>query len=169
MDRNQKEQLVGELRELFTTTNLLVVTHYSGLTVAEMTNLRRRVTEEDAKYQVTKNRLVRLALEGSGKEQIADLFTGPTGIAYSHDPVAAAKVVVRFAKDNECLVILGGILGDTMLDEQAIRALAELPSLDELRARLVGFLSTPAQRLATVLQAPAGQMARVLGAYADSQ
>src|SRR5690606_30632330 len=119
-----------------------------------------------ASFKVTKNRLTRLALDGTKFQPLADLFTGPTAIAYSSDPVAAAKATVEFAKTNEKLVILGGVLDAQTLDAAGINALATLPSLDELRARLVGMIQTPATRIAGVLQAPAGQLARVMGAYA---
>ncbi len=167
VDRSQKEQLVATLRTVFEDTTLVVVTHQTGLTVAEMTDLRRRMRAAGASFKVTKNRLARLALEGTKCIGISDLFTGPTAIAYSSDPVAAAKVAVGFAKGNDKLLVVGGVMGDQMLDPVAIKALAELPSLDELRAKLVGLLGTPATRIAGVLQAPAGQVARVVNAYAQ--
>jgi len=143
------------------------VTHQSGLTVAESTDLRRKMLAEGANFKVTKNRLAKLALAGTPYEGLADLFEGPTAIAWSSDPVAAAKVAVGFAKDNEKLTVIGGAMGELRLDADGIKALATLPSLDELRAKLVGMLNTPATRIAGVLQAPAGQVARVLGAYAQ--
>lgn len=167
MDRSQKEQLVTALRQVFEDTTLLVVTHQTGLTVAESTDLRRRMRAAGASFKVTKNRLARLALEGTKCVGISDLFKGPTAIAYSTDPVAAARVAVGFAKGNDKLLILGGMMGDQTLDPAAIKALADLPSLDELRAKLVGLLGTPATRVAVVLQAPAGQLARVVNAYAQ--
>jgi large subunit ribosomal protein L10 len=123
--------------------------------------------EAGAGYKVTKNRLAKLALAGTTYEPISDLFNGPTAIAYSADPVAAARVAVDYSKENDKLVVIGGAMGDTLLDENAVKALASLPSLDELRGKLVGMLNTPATRVAGVLQAPAGQLARVLGAYAN--
>jgi large subunit ribosomal protein L10 len=167
VDRSQKEQLVASLKQVFEETTLVVVTHQVGLSVAEMTDLRRRMRDAGASYKVTKNRLARLALEGTKCNGIADLFKGPTAIAYSSDPVAAAKVAVGFAKSNEKLLVLGGVMGHQTLDSDAVKALAELPSLDELRASLVGLLGTPATRVAQVLQAPAGQVARVINAYAQ--
>ncbi len=167
MDRSQKEQLVTALRQVFEDTTLLVVTHQTGLTVAESTDLRRQMRAAGASFKVTKNRLARLALEGTKCVGISDLFKGPTAIAYSTDPVAAARVAVGFAKGNDKLLILGGMMGDQTLDPAAIKALADLPSLDELRAKLVGLLGTPATRVAVVLQAPAGQLARVVNAYAQ--
>lgn len=164
MDRTQKEDLVASLRGTFDETNMVVVTHYSGLTVAEMGDLRGRMREAGASFKVTKNRITRLALEGTKYEGISDLFTGPTAIAYSDDAVAAAKVAVKFSKENEKLVVIGGALGSEVLDVDAVKSLATLPSLDELRGKIVGMLNTPATRIAGVLQAPAGQVARVISA-----
>ena len=167
MDRTEKEELVASLQQSFNEASLVVVTHYSGLTVAELGDLRDRMRETGAKFKVTKNRLTRLALKGTKFEALSDMFTGPTAIAYSEDPVAAAKVSVNFAKENDKLIVLGGALGEELLDVNGIRSLAALPSLDELRAKLVGLLSTPATKIAQVLQAPGGQVARVLKAYSD--
>lgn len=166
MDRNQKSQLVGELHSSFEQTGLVVVAHYKGLTVAEMTDLRRKAIVAGVSFKVTKNRLTRLALAGTNFEGLSDLFTGPTAVAYSKDPVAAAKVIVDFAKGNDKLVILGGGLGSNVLNVEGVKSLATLPSLDELRAKLVGMIQTPATRIAGVVQAPAGQLARVLNAKA---
>ena len=168
MDRKSKEDLVASLHRVFDETALVVVTHYSGLTVAQMTELRAKMGEAGASFRVTKNRLTRLALEGTKFQSLNGLFTGPTAIAFSADPVAAAKVTVDFAKTNDNLVVLGGALNEEQLDPGGIRALASLPSLDALRATIVGMLSTPATRIAGVLQAPAGQLARVVGAYAET-
>lgn len=165
MDRSQKEKLVASLQELFSGSALVVVTHQVGLTVAEATNLRRQMRDAGAVFKVTKNRLARLALEGTPFQQLASLFVGPTAIACSTDPVAAAKVAVKFADESGKLVIVGGALGEHALDVAGIKALAALPSLDELRARIVGMLNTPATRIAAVLKAPPEQLARVVGAY----
>jgi len=146
---------------------MVVVTHYSGLTVKEMGDLRGRMREAGALFKVTKNRLTRLALKDTKFEPLSDMFTGPTAIAYSEDPVAAAKVAVDFAKENEKLIVLGGALDAETLDADGVKAVASLPSLDELRAKIVGMLNTPASRIAQVLQAPGGQVARVVGAYAS--
>ncbi len=167
MDRAQKAELVTTFNQVFSNAGVIVVTHYSGLTVAEMTDLRVRMAEAGASFKVTKNRLVKLALEGTDAAGIAELFEGPTAIAYSDDPVAAPKVAVNFAKSNENLVVLGGAMGSTVLDAGGVKALSDLPSLDELRAKLVGMIQTPATRIAGVLQAPAGQVARVIGAYSS--
>ena len=165
MDRSQKEQMVASLQQTFADTTLVVVTHQLGLSVAESTDLRRKMRDAGATFKVTKNRLTRRALEGSKFSGIAPLFTGPTAIAYSADPVAAAKVAADFAKGNDRLVILGAGFNEDVLDADGVKALASLPSLDELRGKLVGLLQAPATKIAGVLQAPAGQLARVVGAY----
>ena len=165
MDRTGKEALVASIKQLFTDSVLVVVTHYSGLTVAEMTDLRGRMREADASFRVTKNRLTRLALEGTAFEGLSSLFTGPTAVACSVDPVAAAKVAVNFSKENEKLLILGGAFGEQLLDVDSVKTLASLPSLGGVRGQLVGLVQTPATRIAGVLQAPGGQLARVFGAY----
>jgi large subunit ribosomal protein L10 len=167
VDRARKEELVTELSQSFAEAALVVVTQQTGLTVSESTELRSRMREAGAGYKVTKNRLAKLALAGTTYEQISDLFSGPTAIAYSADPVAAARVAVSYAKENDKLIVVGGAMGDTLLDENAVKALASLPSLDELRSKLVGLLNAPATKVAGVLQAPAGQLARVFGAYAN--
>lgn len=167
MDRARKEELVVELNGAFTDAALVVVTQQSGLTVAESTDLRRRMRDENASFKVTKNRLVKLALIGTPYEGIADLFEGPTAIAYSADPVAAARVAVNFSKENDKLVVVGGAMAENQLDAAGIKALAALPSLDELRGKLLGLLNAPATKVAGVLQAPAGQLARVFSAYAN--
>ncbi|RMF16305.1 MAG: 50S ribosomal protein L10 [Alphaproteobacteria bacterium] len=169
MDRAQKKEWVASLHDVFSAMPVVVVTHYQGLTVAEMSELRRRMREAGGHFKVTKNRLTKLALQGTPSEAIADLFQGPTAIGFSEDPVAAPKVLAKFAKENEKLVVLGGALEGRVLDADGVKALADLPSLDELRARLVGLLQTPAQRIASVLQAPGGQLARILSAHAEKQ
>lgn len=167
MNRAQKEEQVAMLNALFGAATLVVVTRPVGLTVAQATDLRRRMRDAGALFKVTKNRLTRLALKGTAFEGLDGLFVGPTAIAYSDDPVAAARVAVDFAEKNDTLGIMGGGLGEQVLDAAQVTALAKLPSLDELRGRLVGIIQTPATRLAGVLQAPAGQVARVMGAYAN--
>jgi large subunit ribosomal protein L10 len=166
VERAEKRELVTALHEVFENTGVVVVAHYQGLTVAQMSALRGRMKAAGGSVKVAKNRLAKLALQGTALEHIADLFTGPTVIAYSNDPVAAPKVAVDFAKTNDKLVILGGALGRTNLNADGVKALATMPSLDELRARLLGMIKTPATRIAGVLQAPGGQVARVLAAYA---
>ena len=165
MDRSQKEKQVEELRGIFDGAELMVLTHQSGLTVAESTELRTKMREAGARFKVTKNRLARLAIQDTKFAELAEQFKGPTAIAYSEDPVAAAKVAVDFAKDNEKLVVIGGALNDKVLETGEIDALAKLPSLDQLRGKLVGLLQAPATKVAGVLQAPAGQLARVFSAY----
>ncbi len=165
MDRVQKEALVAALHRTLGEVSLVVVTHQTGLTVAEATALRQKIREAGAGFKVSKNRLTRLALEGTKFEALQSLMTGPTGLATSVDPVSAAKVCVEFAKKNEKLTIIGGALGEQLLDIEAIQALAKLPSLDELRGKIVGLVQAPATKVAGVLQAPAGQLARVFGAY----
>ncbi|MDX1422555.1 MAG: 50S ribosomal protein L10 [Kiloniellales bacterium] len=165
MDRAQKEAAVAGLNQTFGQVNLVIVTQQSGLTVHESMTLRRKVREAGAGFKVTKNRLTRLALEGTKFQALQSLMTGPTALAFSEDPVAAAKVCVEFAKQNEKLTIIGGALGEQLLDVNGVQALAKLPSLDELRGSLVGLLQAPATKVAGVLQAPAGQLARVMSAY----
>lgn len=166
MDRGKKEALVAELRQTFDENELVVVTHQSGLTVAEASDLRRKMREAGARFKVTKNRLAKLALKDTKFEHLTDDFTGPTAIAVSVDPVAAAKVAVEFANKNDKLQIVSGALGEKGLDADGVKALAKLPSLDELRGKIVGLLQAPAGKLASVTQAPAAQLARVFGAYA---
>jgi len=164
VNRTEKSELVSSLRGTFENASIVVVSHYIGLNVDEISDLRSKMRAAGASFKVTKNRITRLALEGTPYDQIGDLFTGPTAIAYSDDPVGPAKVAVEFAKKNDKFVVLGGAMGDVRLDQDSIKQLATLPSLDELRAKIVGMLNTPATRIAGVLQAPAGQVARVLSA-----
>jgi large subunit ribosomal protein L10 len=165
VQRTQKEKLVTDLNRSLSGATAMVITHYAGLTVSESLDLRRRMRQAGASYKVTKNRLAKKALAGTSFEKLAPLFTGPTAIAYSNDPVAAAKIAVQYAKENEKVTVVGGVVGDQILDADGVKALASLPSLDALRGKLVGLIQAPAQRIATVLQAPAGQLARVFGAY----
>lgn len=166
MERAEKHEFVASLNTVLTNTGVVVVAHYSGLSVAQMTALRAQVRQAGGTVKVAKNRLAKLALRGTEIEHITDLFQGPTVIVYSDDPVAAPKAAVEFAKKNDKLVLLGGALGSTNLDAEGVKALASMPSLDELRGKLVGMINTPATRTAQVLSAPAGQLARVFGAYA---
>ncbi len=167
MERAQKSEMVGMLEGVFGEAGVVVVTHYAGLNVAEMTQLRTQLREAGGQLKVVKNRLVKRALAGTAGEAASDLFTGPVAIAYSADPVAAPKAAVDFAKTNDKLVLIGGWMGDRLLDEAGVKSLAALPSLDQLRGKLVGLIQAPATKVAGVLQAPAGQLARVLKAYAD--
>ena len=169
MDKTEKAEVVKELSSVFAESGSVVVAHYTGLTVAELSDLRSRMRAAGASFRVAKNRLAVRALQGTAVEGIAHLFKGPTGIAYSKDPVAASKVVVAYAKDNAKLVVLGGSVGSTALDANGVKALATLPSLDELRGKIVGLLVAPATKIAGVVQAPAGQLARVIGAYSKKE
>jgi large subunit ribosomal protein L10 len=167
LDRAAKSEVVTTLGEVFKATKVVVVAHYSGLTVAQLQILRRQMKQAGASVKVAKNRLARIALEGSDVASIAPLLKGPTLIAYSGDPVAAPKVAIDFAKTHEHFVILGGAMGKTSLDPNGVKALAALPSLDELRAKLVGLIQAPATKIAQVVTAPAAKVARVVQAYAS--
>jgi large subunit ribosomal protein L10 len=166
VDRAEKSELVGVLKEAFAATNVVVVAHYSGLTVAQMQTLRKQMKQAGATVKVAKNRLAKIALDGTDVASIGPLLKGPTVIAFSGDPIAAPKVAVDFAKANEKFVILGGAMGTTALNPDGIKALAALPSLDELRAKIVGLLQAPATKVAQILIAPAAKVARVVQAYA---
>jgi large subunit ribosomal protein L10 len=168
VDRAQKQALTDSLHQDLSDIVCLVVTHQTGLSVAEVTQLRRQMRGAGARYRVTKNRLMRRALEGTPFVGLAPLFTGPTAIAFSRDPVAAAKAAVEYANRNAKLTIIGGGLQGQVLDEAAVKALATLPSLDELRGRLIGLINAPATKLARLLQTPGGQLARVLAAHAEA-
>ena len=186
MDRAQKRELVAQLNEQWKSSGVLVVAddalcaaasrdgvlvvaHYKGMTVAQMTDFRRRVKEAGGVVKVTKNRLAKLALNGTDVESVADLLQGQTCVAYSSDPISAAKVSVKYAKENDKLVILGGAMGKTRLDGAGVQALADLPSLDELRGRLVGLLQAPASKIARIIKEPGGMLARVLAAKGSSE
>lgn len=165
MSRAQKQTEVSALNERFANDEIVVLTHYSGLTVKEISDLRSQLRAEGASFKVTKNTLAKLALKGTKFEALDEMFTGPTGVATSQDPVAAAKVAYNFAKKNDKLVILGGALGERVLDVQGIEALAKLPSLDEVRSKLVGLLVAAPTKLAGLLQAPARDLVGVTKAY----
>ena len=166
MDRAEKREFVTDLNGAFQSAGSVVVAHYAGITVAQMNDLRSKMRAAGGTVKVAKNRLAKIALQGTESEAMQTLFTGQTLIAYSDDPVAAPKVASDFAKANDKLVILGGTMGKTALDAEGVKALATLPSLDELRGRLIGMINTPATRIAQIVNAPAGQLARVFGAYA---
>jgi large subunit ribosomal protein L10 len=167
VDRAGKKELVTALNAVFKSTTVVVVAHYSGLTVAQMQTLRRQMKQVGATVKVAKNRLAKIALDGTDAAIIAPLLKGPTLIAYSGDPVAAPKAAVDFAKAHERFVILGGAMGKAALNPDGIKALAALPSLDELRAKIVGLVQAPATKIAQVLNAPGAQLARVVQAYAN--
>jgi large subunit ribosomal protein L10 len=166
MDRAEKQDAIEALKGVFAGSGAVVVTHYSGLTVAEMTDLRGRLRQEGAKLQVVKNTLAKKALNGSVGEAGDALFAGPVAIAFAPDPVSAAKVATQYAKDNDKFSVIGGLMGEQVLDKGGVTSLASLPSLDQLRGKIIGLIQAPATKIAGVLQAPAGQLARVIGAYA---
>jgi large subunit ribosomal protein L10 len=165
VERAQKREFVTELNEVFKASGSVVVAHYAGVTVAQMNDLRSKMRAAGGTVKVAKNRLAKIALQGTESEEITNLFQGQTLIAYGVDPIVAPKVVMEFAKTNDKVVILGGAMGSTVLSAEAVKSLATLPSLDELRARLVGMIQTPATRIAAVVAAPAAQLARVFSAY----
>jgi large subunit ribosomal protein L10 len=166
VDRAEKRELVTGLNDAFTSAGSVVVAHYAGITVAQMNDLRSKMRAAGGTVKVAKNRLAKIALQGTDSASIIDLFKGQTLIAYSEDPIAAPKVASDFAKGNDKLIILGGAMGTTSLNADGVKALATLPSLDELRARLVSMIATPATRIAQIVNAPAASVARVIGAYA---
>jgi len=165
MNRTEKTAFIETLNKNVAAASVVLVAHYKGLTVAEITDLRVKARNAGAGFKVTKNKLTQLALKGTLFEQLSKMFVGPTAIAYSSDPVAAAKILAEFAKANEKLVLVGGAFGETLLDPAGVVALSKMPSLDELRAKIVALIQTPARRIATLLQAPGGQIARVIGAH----
>jgi large subunit ribosomal protein L10 len=164
VDRAQKRELVATLNEAWKDSGVLVVAHYAGMTVAQMTEFRKRMKEAGGSVKVAKNRLAMLALKGTASEGITGLLTGQTCLAYSRDPVSAARVSVKYSRENDKLVILGGTMGKTVMDANAVKALADLPSLDELRAKLIGLVQAPATKIARVLKEPGAKLARVLKA-----
>jgi large subunit ribosomal protein L10 len=166
MDRAQKAVSIETLKGVFSDAGAVVVTHYLGLTVAEMTDLRGRLRKEGASLKVVKNRLAQKALNGAGEGANA-LFKGPVAIAYGPDVTSAAKVATQYAKDNEKFIVVGALMGEQVLDAKGVGALAKLPSLDELRSQLIGLINSPATKIAGVLQAPAAQLDRVFSAYAS--
>lgn len=169
MERAEKRDVVTALHDVIAKTGVVVVAHYAGLTVAQMTRLRSDMRSAGGQVKVAKNRLVKLALEGTDAKGIADLLKGPTCLAYSADPIAAPKVAVKFAKANEKFVILGGAMGTTVLDAKGVNSLADLPSLDELRGKLIGLLQAPASKIARILNEPGAQLARVFAAYGNKE
>jgi large subunit ribosomal protein L10 len=165
VDRSEKEQLVSSLRQDLIESNLVIVAQQTGLTVAQVSELRREMRKAGAQYKVAKNTLARLAVAGTENEAMTSFLSGPTALAYSKDPVAAAKVSIKFANSNDKFKVVGGLLNGKVLQAKDVETLSKLPSLDELRAKIIGTISTPATRVAGILQAPAGQLARVFSAY----
>ncbi len=166
MNRAQKKEWIDTTHKQVAEAGIVLIAHYKGLTVAEMTELRGNVRKAGAGFKVTKNLLAKRAFGGTAYESVIDMFKGPTALAYANEPVAAAKALSEFAKKNDKLVLVGGAFGNTVLNKAQIQELASLPSLDELRAKILMLLNAPATKVAGVLQAPAGQLARVFGAYA---
>ena len=169
MDRSQKAESVANLNAVFNEAGVVVVTRNLGLSVAQSTNLRNKMRDAGASYKVAKNRLARLALKDTDYAGLEEHLTGPTAIAYSVDPIAAAKAVVEFAKTNDKLEIVGGSMGSTALNAEGVKALATMPSLDELRAKIVGLVNAPATKVVQLVNAPASKLARVFGAYAAKE
>ena len=167
VDRTEKAELVKSLTEAFKSSEVIVVAHYTGLSVAELEELRVSMKTAGGQVKVAKNRLAKLALKQADVADVSDLFTGPTLVAYSDDPVTAPKIAANFAKENNKFVILGGAMGSTELDVNGVKTLASLPSLDELRGKIAGLLTQPAAKIAMVVQAPGGQVARVISAYSE--
>lgn len=169
MDRAQKRELVERLNDQWKTGGVIVVAHYQGMSVAQMTDFRKRIKDAGGVVKVTKNRLAKLAVKGTDVESISDLLRGQTCVAYSQDPISAAKVSVKYARENQRLVILGGAMGKTRLDSDGVKALADLPSLDELRGKLIGLLQAPAAKIARIVKEPGGMLARVLSAKGSEE
>ncbi len=169
MERKRKQEWIADANANFSSAGILIVTQYKGLTVAELDNLRIRIRNAGASFKITKNRLTKIALKGTTYESLSSKFVGPTAVAWAEDPVSAAKAISEFAKDNEKLVLVGGAFGEKILSEAEIQTLAKLPSLDEMRASLIALIMTPATRIAGITQAPAGQLARVFGAYGKKE
>ena len=166
MDRSQKADLVAELKDVFADTGVVVVTRNLGLSVAQSSDLRSKMRDAGAQFKVAKNRLAKIALDGTDYSPISEFLVGPTALATSSDPVAAAKVAVEFAKTNDKFEIVGGAMGTTLLNVEGVKALAQLPSLDELRGTLIGLIQAPATKIARIAVEPASMMARVLAAKA---
>ncbi|MBX7146746.1 MAG: 50S ribosomal protein L10 [Alphaproteobacteria bacterium] len=167
MDRSGKQAVIESLQQTLSSSDIILITHNLGLTVSQVTDLRRKMLAVGAGYKVTKNTLATLAFKGTRFEVGSSLLTGPTGIAYAKDPVSIAKIVVNFANANEKLAVVGGVMDGQLLNKDSIKTLASLPSLNELRGKIAALLNTPATRIATILQAPASQLARVVQAYAN--
>ncbi|MCC6643074.1 MAG: 50S ribosomal protein L10 [Deltaproteobacteria bacterium] len=167
MDRAAKQELVTTLHDVFKDTGVIVVAHYAGMTVAQMTDFRKRMKEAGGTVKVAKNKLAVLALKETNSEGISDLFKGQTCVADSNDPMVAARIAVKYSRENDKLVILGGAMGSNILDSASVKALADLPSLDELRAKLIGLLNAPATKIARTIKEPGAKLARVIQAQAS--
>ncbi|MDF2965862.1 MAG: rplJ [Rickettsiaceae bacterium] len=169
MLKSRKQEFVSELESVYQASSSVIVTHYHGLTVSDITKLRKKLRENGANFKVVKNTLSKIAAQTNDKNEISSLFTGPSAIAYSEDPIAAAKLVVEFANSNDKLKIIGGIVNQQVLDVEGVKLIAKLPSLNELRGKIVGILQAPAAKVVGVLQAPASQLARVISAYSEKK
>ncbi len=169
MTRAQKQEMIDTAHATLKDSSVMILVHNNGMTVAQVSELRRRVREAGASYRVVKNRLAKLAAKDTPFEHISGMLKGPTAMATSADPVAAAKAIVEYAKINEKLVVLGGAFGERVLDVKGVEQLAKMPSLDQLRSTLIALIQTPGTRIASILQAPAGQVARVIGAHARKE
>ena len=167
MKREQKEIFIQNIKSILSEYSLVLVFHYRGMSMTDMTDLRVQSFNSGCNIKVTKNRLTKLALEGSDKAALSEFFDGPTAIAYANDPASLTKLVVEFAKNNNNLVIQGGIMDNEILSVEKIEILSKLPSLEEIRAQLIGLISTPAQKIASVLTAPSGDLARIVNAYSS--
>ena len=167
MNRDQKQIFIKNIKTIVDDNSLVLVFHYRGMSMNEMTDLRVQSFNSGCNIKVTNNRLAKLALKESNKADLSDFFDGPTAIAYSNDPVSLTKLLVEFAKNNNNLVVLGGIMDNEILSVEKIEILSKLPSLEEIRAKLIGLISTPAQKIASVLTAPSGDLARVVNAYSS--
>jgi large subunit ribosomal protein L10 len=168
VEKALKYKVVEELKQVFADTGIVIITQNAGLTVKDARALRRKIKDSQSSFRVAKNSLVKLALEGSKYQELSKFMTGPTAIAYSHDPVAAAKAIDGFAKENEKLKVSGAVMGDVFLTPAQVKQLADLPSLDQLRGKIIGLLQAPASKIAAVLQAPGAQLARVVDAHAKN-
>jgi large subunit ribosomal protein L10 len=169
MDRNEKTEVVSALHASLKEMGVVVVTRNLGMSVAQSTQLRQKMRDVGATYKVTKNRLAKIAIVDTDYAGLDELLVGPVGLATSSDPVAAAKAAIDFAKTNDKLEIVGGAMGTTMLNAEGVKALASMPSLDQVRATLIGLIQAPAQKLAVITQEPAAQLARVFNAYATKE
>ena len=159
MKKDQKKQYIQEMTAQFYKSEAVIVTHYQGLTVSQLDDLRKKMREHGVKFKITKNKITKLALEKTKCKDISNLFTGPTAVAMSEDAIISAKILTNFSKENENLKILGGIMGNDILDVAGVQNVATLPTLDEARAKIVGILRTPAQKIASILLAPASKIA----------
>lgn len=168
MDKAEKKEMVAYLDQVFSESGAVVVTHYAGLTVAQLTDLRRKMAAVGAKFKVAKNRLAKIALDNTGRSAAAHLFKGQTGIAFAKDPVAAAKVALDYAKTNDKLIILGGVVGKSAVDEAGIKALASMPPIEQMRSKLLGALNAPGSKLVGTLNAPGQKLARQIAAPGQS-